>query len=153
MKKFFAEFRDFIARGNVLDMAIGVIIATAFGKITNSLVNDVFMPLLGWLIGGIDFSTFNLTLPAIVLDDGTTILKNQVEIGIGTFMTTVIDFILMAFIVFLIVKGFNAAKGKLEKKEEEEEKAEEAPKPSKEEELLTEIRDLLKEKEAHNNKE
>ena len=68
-------------------------------------------------------------------------------------MTTVIDFILMAFIVFLIVKGFNAAKGKLEKKEEEEEKAEEAPKPSKEEELLTEIRDLLKEKEAHNNKE
>lgn len=152
MKKFFAEFRDFIARGNVLDMAIGVIIATAFGKITNSLVNDVFMPLLGWLIGGIDFSTFNFTLPAIVLDDGTTILKNQVEIGIGTFMTTVIDFILMAFIVFLIVKGFNAAKGKLEKKEEEE-KAEEAPKPSKEEELLTEIRDLLKEKEAHNNKE
>ena len=151
MKKFFAEFRDFIARGNVLDMAIGVIIATAFGKITNSLVNDVFMPLLGWLIGGIDFSTFNFTLPAIVLDDGTTILKNQVEIGIGTFMTTVIDFILMAFIVFLIVKGFNAAKGKLEKKEEE--KAEEAPKPSKEEELLTEIRDLLKEKEAHNNKE
>ena len=153
MKKFFAEFRDFIARGNVLDMAIGVIIATAFGKITNSLVNDVFMPLLGWLIGGIDFSTFNFTRPAIVLDDGTTILKNQVEIGIGTFMTTVIDFILMAFIVFLIVKGFNAAKGKLEKKEEEEKKAEEAPKPSKEEELLTEIRDLLKEKEAHNNKE
>ena len=126
MKKFFAEFKEFISRGNVMDMAIGVIIATAFGKITTSLVNDVFMPLIGYIIGGVDLSTLN---------------KEAVVIGIGTFLTTVIDFILVAFVVFLVVKAFNAAKQKLEKPAEPEE-----PEPTKEELLLTEIRDLLKTK-------
>ena len=144
MKKFFAEFKEFISRGNVMDMAIGVIIATAFGKITTSLVNDVFMPLIGWLIGGIDLAQLDITLSPAVLDEAGAVIKEPVVIGIGTFLTTVIDFILVAFVVFLIVKAFNAAKSRLEKPAEEE--APEDPEPTKEELLLTEIRDLLKEK-------
>ena len=137
MKKFFGEFKEFISRGNVLDMAIGVIIATAFGKITTSLVNDVFMPFIGWLIGGVDLTALNITLRPAVGD------AEPVVIGIGTFLATVIDFILVAFVVFLIVKAFNTAKQKLEKPVEA---APEAPaEPSAEEKLLTEIRDLLKE--------
>ena len=131
MKKFFNEFKEFISKGNVMDMAIGVIIATAFGKITTSLVNDVFMPLIGMLIGGIDLGTLNITLSPAV--------------GIGTFLTTVIDFILVAFVVFLVVKAFNSAKAKLEKPAESEPEPED-PESTKEELLLTEIRDLLKEK-------
>ena len=138
MKKFFNEFKEFITRGNVLDMAIGVIIATAFGKITTSLVGDVFMPLIGYLIGGIDLSALNITLSPAVLDEA-----GEVVIGIGTFLTTVIDFILVAFVVFLVVKAFNTAKKKLEKPAEPETPPEE-PEPTKEELLLTEIRDLLK---------
>ena len=140
MKKFFNEFKEFITRGNVLDMAIGVIIATAFGKITTSLVGDVFMPLIGYLIGGIDLSALNS--PA-VLDEAGEVVKDAVVIGIGTFLTTVIDFILVAFVVFLVVKAFNTAKKKLEKPAEPETPPEE-PEPTKEELLLTEIRDLLK---------
>ena len=143
MKKFFGEFKEFISKGNVMDMAIGVIIATAFGKITASLVNDVFMPFLGWLIGGIDLSQLNITLaPAVV--EGGEVVKEAVVIGIGTFLTTIIDFILVGFVVFLVVKAINTAKAKLEKKKEEEPPA--PPEPSAEEKLLTEIRDLLKEK-------
>ena len=138
MKKFFNEFKEFISKGNVMDMAIGVIIATAFGKITTSLVNDVFMPLIGMLIGGIDLGTLNITLSPAVVDEA-------VVVGIGTFLTTVIDFILVAFVVFLAVKAFNSAKAKLEKPAEPEPQPED-PEPTKEELLLTEIRDLLKEK-------
>ena len=144
MKKLFAEFKEFISRGNVLDMAIGVIIATAFGKITTSLVNDVFMPLIGWLIGDFDLSALNLTLSPAVVDAAGEVTKEAVVIGVGTFLTAVIDFILVALVVFLVVKTFNAAKKKLEKPAEPEEEAE--PEPTKEELLLTEIRDLLKEK-------
>ena len=138
MKKFFVEFKEFISRGNVMDMAIGVIIATAFGKITTSLVNDVFMPLIGYIIGGVDLSTLNITLSPAVLDEAGAVVKEAVVIGIGTFLTTVIDFI-------LVVKAFNAAKQKLEKPAEPEPEPEE-PEPTKEELLLTEIRDLLKTK-------
>ena len=145
MKKFFAEFKEFISRGNVLDMAIGVIIATAFGKITTSLVNDVFMPFIGWLIGGVDLAKLNVTLSPAVLDEAGEVVKEAVVIGIGTFLTTIIDFILVAFVVFLVVKTFNAAKKKLEKPAEEPAPAA-PPEPSKEELLLTEIRDLLKNK-------
>lgn len=145
MKKFFSEFKQFISRGNVMDMAIGVIIATAFGKITTSLVNDVFMPFIGWLIGGFDLSKLNITLSPAVLDEAGEVVKDAVVIGIGTFLTTIIDFILVAFVVFLIVKAFNTARTKLEKKKEEE-AVQAPPAPSKEELLLTEIRDLLKEK-------
>ena len=143
MKKLFAEFKEFITRGNVLDMAIGVIIATAFGKITTSLVNDVFMPFIGWLIGDFDLAKLNITLSPAVME-GEEVVKEAVVIGIGTFITAIIDFILVALVVFAIVKAFNAAKKRLEKKEEPapEEPAPE-PEPSKEELLLTEIRDLL----------
>ena len=108
MKKFFNEFKEFISKGNVMDMAIGVIIATAFGKITTSLVNDVFMPLIGMLIGGIDLGTLNITLSPAVVDETGAVVKEAVVVGIGTFLTTVIDFILVAFVVFLVVKAFNS---------------------------------------------
>lgn len=147
-KGFFAEFKEFISRGNVLDMAVGVIIATAFGKITTSLVNDVFMPLIGWLIGEIDLSTLNITLSPEKLAEDGTVAKEAVVIGIGTFVSAVIDFVLVVLVVFIMIKAFNAAKDKaesLKKKEEEAAAAEEpAPEPSEEVKLLSEIRDLLK---------
>ena len=147
-KGFFAEFKEFISRGNVLDMAVGVIIATAFGKITTSLVNDVFMPLIGWLIGEIDLSTLNIPLSPEKLAEDGTVAKEAVVIGIGTFVSAVIDFVLVALVVFIMIKAFNAAKDKaesLKKKEEEAAAAEEpAPEPSEEVKLLSEIRDLLK---------
>lgn len=146
-KGFFAEFKEFISRGNVLDMAVGVIIATAFGKITTSLVNDVFMPLIGWLIGKIDLSTLNITLSPEQLAADGTVAKEAVVIGIGTFVSAIIDFVLVAFVVFIMIKAFNSAKEKAEslrKKEEEVAAEEPAPEPSDEVKLLTEIRDLLK---------
>lgn len=143
MKKIGKEFKEFIMRGNVLDMAIGVIIATAFGKITTSLVNDVFMPFIGWIIGDIDLSALNIVLREAVME-GETVVTPEVVIGIGTFISTIIDFILIALIVFGIVKMVN----RLNRKKEVEEPAPEPvePEPTKEELLLTEIRDLLKEK-------
>ena len=143
MKKFLNEFREFAMRGNVLDMAIGVIIGSAFGKITTSLVNDVFMPLVGLLIGGVDLGRLNLTLKAAVMD-GDTVVKEPVTLGLGTFLSTVIDFILVAFVIFLMVKAINQFH-KLAKKKEEEAPAPEEPEAPTSEELLTEIRDLLKE--------
>ena len=143
MKKIAKEFRDFIMRGNVLDMAIGVIIATAFGKITTSLVNDVFMPFIGWIIGDIDLAQLNITLVPAVLDETGAEITKAVVMGIGTFISTIIDFILIALIVFAIVKMMN----KLNRKKEEpapEPEPEPIPEPTKEEILLTEIRDLLK---------
>ena len=145
MKKFLNEFKEFISRGNVMDMAIGVIIATAFGKITTSLVGDVFMPLIGYLIGGIDLSALNITLIPAVLNEAGEVVKEAVVIGLGTFLTTILDFVLVAFVVFLVVRAFNAAKQKLEKPAEPE-PAPKEPEPTKEELLLTEIRDLLKQK-------
>ena len=146
MKKLISEFKEFITRGNVLDMAVGVIIATAFGKITTSLVNDVFMPLIGCLIGGIDLAKLNLTVKPAVMEGGE-VVKEAVVVGIGTFLTAIIDFVLVAFVVFIVVKAFNAAKKKLEKpKEPAPEEPEAEPEPTKEELLLTEIRDLLAEK-------
>ena len=142
MKKIGKEFKEFIMRGNVLDMAIGVIIATAFGKITTSLVNDVFMPFIGWIIGDIDLSALNIVLREAVME-GETVVTPEVVIGIGTFISTIIDFILIALIVFGIVKMVNRLN---RKKEEEPAPAPAEPEPTKEELLRTEIRDLLKEK-------
>ncbi len=145
MKKFFQEFKEFISRGNVMDMAIGVIVATAFGKITTSLVNDVFMPFIGWLIGDFDLSKLNIVLSPAVVDAEGVVTTEAVTMAIGTFLTTIIDFILVAFVVFMVVKTINAAKKKLEKPAEPEEEAPAAPpEPSNEEKLLMEIRDLLK---------
>ncbi|MBQ1264888.1 MAG: large-conductance mechanosensitive channel protein MscL [Oscillospiraceae bacterium] len=145
MKKFFAEFKEFISRGNVMDMAIGVIVATAFSKITTSLVNDVFMPFIGWLIGDFDLTKLNIVLTPAVVDAEGTVVTEAVTMAIGTFLTTIIDFILVAFVVFLVVKAINTAKKKLEKPAEPAEEAPAAPpEPSNEEKLLMEIRDLLK---------
>ena len=138
MKKFLNEFKEFAMRGNVLDMAIGVVIGSAFGKITTSLVNDVFMPLIGLLIGGIDLAKLNIVLKEAVMD-GETVVAEAVTLGIGTFLTTIIDFILIALVIFLMVKTINAFHRK-----KEEPAPEEPPKPTTEE-LLAEIRDLLKE--------
>jgi large conductance mechanosensitive channel len=137
------EFKEFIMRGNVLDMAIGVIIATAFGAITNSLISNIIMPLIGLLFGGIDLAKWDITLRAAVMD-GDTVVKEAVVLGIGTFITTIINFILIALVVFAIVKAMNKVKDM--KKKEEEAAPAEPPAPSNEEVLLTEIRDLLKKK-------
>lgn len=146
---FIAEFKEFINRGNVMDMAVGVIIATAFGKITTSLVNDVVMPAIGYFFGGTDLSKLNIILKPEVIDEvSKEVLEPAVAIGIGTFLTTIIDFLLVALVVFCVIKVMNSAKDKMEalKKKEEEAAAEAAPpEPSAEEKLLMEIRDLLKE--------
>ena len=146
MKKLAKEFKDFIMRGNVLDMAIGVIIATAFGKITSSLVNDLLMPFIGWIVGARDMTALNLVVREAVMD-GDTVVKEAITLGFGTFLGTVIDFILVALVVFAIVKGFNKAHEMAEKRKKAAEEAAPAPdpEPSNEEKLLMEIRDLLKE--------
>ena len=139
-KGFITEFRNFISRGNVIDMAVGVIIATSFGKITTSLVNDVVMPFIGWLIGDIDLSQINITLVEEVVDavsgEGT---QPAVVIGIGTQLVTIIDFLIIAFIVFLIIKIMAKAKSLAEAKKKDEEVVAEEPKAPTTEELLTEI--------------
>ena len=124
MKKFFAEFKEFAMRGNVMDMAVGVIIGTAFGKITTSLVNDVFMPLIGLLIGGVDLGQLNIVLKPEVLDEAGQVVTEAVTLGLGTFLSTVIDFVLVAFVIFLMVKTINQLH-KLGKKDEEPQEEEE----------------------------
>lgn len=143
--KMVKEFKEFIARGNVMDMAIGVIVGGAFGKITTSLVNDVLMPVLGWIIGDIDLAALNITLAPAVLDGSGEVVKEAVVMGVGTLIATIIDFLLVALVIFFIIKAMNAAKRRMEKPKAEEEAPAAAPEPSAEEKLLTEIRDLLKE--------
>ena len=147
MKKILKEFKDFIARGNVLDMAIGVIIAGAFGKITTSLVNDILMPFISWIFGTRDMTALNVVVREAVMD-GETVVQEAITIGFGTLVATVIDFLLVALVVFAIVKAMNAAKAKADamKKKEEAAAPPAPPAPSAEEVLLTEIRDLLKNK-------
>ena len=148
MKKMLKEFKDFIMRGNVLDMAVGVIVAGAFGKITTSLVNDVFMPFISFLFGARDMTALNLVVRPEVVNEAGEVVQAAITIGFGTFVATIIDFLLIALVVFLVVKAINTAKAKLEKKEEEaaEVTPPAPPAPSAEEVLLTEIRDLLKNK-------
>ena len=137
MKKFFAEFKTFAMRGNVMDMAIGVVIGAAFGKITTSIVNDIIMPLIGLVTGGIDLTQWNILLNSAAVAAGA----DPVTLGIGNLLAVILDFIIVAFAMFLLVKAMNKL-ASLKKKEEEA--PEEDPKPTSEE-LLTEIRDLLKE--------
>ena len=134
MKKFFSEFKEFISRGSVIDLAVGVIIGGAFTSIVNSLVNDVIMPIIGLLFGGIDFSDLK-----IVITPGTEEVA-EAAIRYGAFIQNVVNFLLVAFVIFLMIRLIN----KFRRKKEEAPKA--PPAPSKEEVLLTEIRDLLKEK-------
>ena len=145
MKKMLEEFKAFIMRGNVLDMAVGVIVAGAFGKITTSLVNDLFMPFISWIFGARDMTALNLVVRPEIVNEAGEVVQAGITLGFGTFVATIIDFILIAFVVFMVVKAMNAAKDKLAKKEEEAPAEEPAPPaPSAEEALLTEIRDLLK---------
>jgi len=130
---FIKEFKEFAMKGNVMDMAVGVIIGGAFGKIVSSLVDDVLMPLVGMLTGNVDFTG----LVAQIGDgEGAAVLKY------GTFIQNVVDFLIVAFCIFLMLKGIN----KLNRKKEEPAPEPEAPKGPSQEELLAEIRDLLKQK-------
>ena len=139
MKKFIAEFKEFAMKGNVVDMAIGVVIGGAFGKITTSLVNDVIMPLISRITGGVDFSAWKWVLKAAeTAADGTEI--PEIAVNFGNFIAVVLDFLIIALVLFMVVKAIN----KLHKKKEEAPAA--PPEPSAEEKLLAEIRDLLKEK-------
>lgn len=145
-KGFMGEFKTFIARGNVMDMAVGVIIGGAFGKISTSLVNDVIMPIISVLTGGVDFSNWKIVLKAAVAGaDGVINPSTEVAVKYGSFLATILDFLIIAFAVFLMIKAINGFHDKLKKKEEEAPAAEPAPpEPSNEEKLLAEIRDLLK---------
>jgi large conductance mechanosensitive channel len=122
------EFKTFAMRGNVVDMAVGIVIGGAFGKIISSLVSDVIMPPIGMIMGGVDFSSL-----AIALGES----EEAASINYGMFINTVLDFVIIAFAIFMVIRGLNSMKKK------EEEKPAEPPKPSAEETLLTEIRDLL----------
>ena len=140
MGKFINEFKAFAVKGNAVDMAVGVIIGGAFGKIVSSIVNDLIMPPIGWLIGGVNFSDLKITLPAEKIADG--IEMQAATINYGSFIQNIIDFVIIAFCVFLLVKGIN----KLANKKQEKPAPTPAPEPSAEEKLLAEIRDLMKEK-------
>lgn len=140
-KGFFGEFKEFIARGNVMDMAVGVIIGGAFGKISTSLVNDVIMPAVSMLTGGMDFSAWKIVLKEAVIENGEEIAA-AVSINYGAFLATILDFLIIAFAVFCLIKGVNAMH---RKKEEAPAEPAPEPEPSAEEKLLTEIRNLLKE--------
>ena len=135
--KFIQEFKDFAIKGNALDMAVGVIIGGAFGKIVTSIVNDVIMPPIGWLIGGINFKDLKYDMPVNPLNEG----GEPVSIAYGSFLQTCFDFFIVAFCVFLMVRGLM----KLSRKKKEEAPVKPAE-PSAEVKLLTEIRDALKQK-------
>jgi large conductance mechanosensitive channel len=136
---FLQEFKAFALKGNVMDMAVGVIIGGAFGKIVTSLVNDVIMPPIGLIVGGVDFTDLKVTLKQPVLDAAGEVLNPAVTWNYGAFIQQVVDFTLLAFCVFMMVKVMNQL---IKKKEEPAPE----PEPTKEEILLAEIRDLLKEK-------
>jgi large conductance mechanosensitive channel len=138
-KGFFTEFKEFAMRGNVVDLAVGVVIGGAFGKITSSVVNDIIMPLISMITGGIDFSQWKIVLKEAVVENGEEIAA-AVSVNYGTLISTILDFIIIAFAVFCMIKALNS----FHRKKEEAPPA--PPEPSAEEKLLTEIRDLLKEK-------
>ncbi|QHS09285.1 large-conductance mechanosensitive channel protein MscL [Sinimarinibacterium sp. NLF-5-8] len=130
------EFKQFAMRGNVVDMAVGVIIGTAFGAIVSSLVGDVVMPIIGLLVGGIDFSEMALTLKAAQGDEPAVLLSY------GKLVQATFDFLIVAFAIFMVIKGIN----KMQRKQAEQPAPEAPPEPGAEEKLLAEIRDLLKSK-------
>ena len=135
---FIKEFKDFAVKGNAVDMAVGVIIGGDFGKIVSSIVNDLIMPPIGWLIGGIDFKDLKYDLPVNPLNEG----GEPVSIAYGNFIQTCLDFFIIAFCVFLLVRALM----KLSRKKEEAPAPQAPAEPSEEVKLLTEIRDALKNK-------
>ena len=140
MSSFIKEFKEFAMKGNVMDMAVGVIIGGAFGKIVSSVVDDIIMPPIGWLIGGVNFSDLKVTLPSVEMIGGEKL--QAATINYGNFLQTTLDFLIVAFCVFMLIKVVNKVTAKKEEKPAETPKA---PEPTQEEKLLAEIRDLLKE--------
>lgn len=143
MKKILNEFKEFAVKGNVLDLAIGVIIGSAFGKIVSSIVADIFTPIISVLIGGLNFSTLSITIKPEYVDSTGKVIA-ATTLNYGNFLQNTIDFLIVAWAIFLVVKAINTFKRRSEK--EEQKKVEK--KLSKQEELLTEIRDLLKTKKS-----
>lgn len=141
MSNFIKEFRDFALKGNVVDMAVGVIIGGAFGKIVSSLVNDIIMPGLGVLTGNVNFNEYKLVLREAVMD-GTTVVTPEVAITWGAFVQTIFDFVIIAFCIFVAIKAMSRLR-KAEKIAAEAAAEEQAPAGPTTEELLTQIRDLL----------
>lgn len=139
-RPFIKEFKKFISKGNVIELAVGLIMATYFGAIVKSLVNDIIMPPIGKLIGGVDFASFKYVIQPAIDGDSTT----EIAIRYGMFINNVIIFLIVSFSIFLVVKFYNNIKEKFV--DEDEETPATPPALSKEEELLTEIRDLLKKK-------
>lgn len=138
MKQILQEFKQFAMRGNVVDMAVGIIIGGAFGKIVTSIVSDVIMPAVGVLVGGVNFTDLKITLKEAVVEAGEVVTP-AVTINYGNFIQVTFDFLIIAFAVFMLVKGVNA----LSRKKKEEQPAA-PPAPPADIQLLTEIRDLLK---------
>ena len=138
MKQILQEFKQFAMRGNVVDMAVGIIIGGAFGKIVTSIVGDVIMPAVGLLVGGVNFTDLKITLKDAVMEGGE-VVSPAVTINYGNFIQVTFDFLIIAFAVFMLVKGVNALSRK-----KKEEKPATPPAPPADTQLLTEIRDLLK---------
>jgi len=138
------EFKKFISKGNVMDMAVGLIMATYFGAIIKSLVNDILMPPIGKILGGVDFAQLKIVIQPAIAEtmEGAGDAVAEVAINYGSFINTIITFIIVAFAIFMVVKAYNKMKDKMAKKEIEAPAA--PPEPTKEEVLLTQIRDLLK---------
>ncbi len=140
--KLINEFKAFAMRGNVVDMAVGIIIGGAFGKIISSVVADVIMPPIGLLMGGVSFTDLKLILKDPVTDAAGKVINQTVSINYGNFIQTTVDFLIIAFAIFMMIKAMNS----LKKKEETPVEAPAPPEPTKEELLLSEIRDILKNK-------
>lgn len=140
--KLIDEFKAFAMRGNVVDMAVGIIIGAAFGRIVSSFVADIIMPPIGLLLGGVDFTDLRVVLKEAVVDPAGKVISQAVSINYGNFVQIVIDFLIIAFAVFMVVKALN----KLKRKEVVAPQEVPPPVPTKEELLLAEIRDILKTK-------
>lgn len=143
MGKFFQEFKEFAVKGNVMDMAIGVVIGGAFGKIVTSLVSDIIMPVISAITGGLSFTDWKWVIREAVMN-GEEVVKPEVALTWGNFLQVIFDFLIIALSIFMVVRGINKMKAKFEKPAEPEAPA--APAGPTQEELLTEIRDLLKNK-------
>lgn len=135
--KILQEFKQFAMKGNVVDMAVGIIIGGAFGKIVSSMVNDILMPPLGILLGGVNFRDLKLALKDSVVDPSGAVISDTVTINYGQFIQTTIDFIIIALAIFILIKAMNSMK-------KEEEQPHVPPEPTLQEKLLMEIRDSLK---------
>ena len=155
MKKFFADFKAFIMKGNIIDMAVGVVIGGAFGKIVTSLVADIITPLISILTGKVSLTELKWVInEAVLAEDGVTVVTPELALTYGNFLQNIIDFLIIAISIFVVLRTMTLAQKKLEslKKKEEEEKKEEAPKET-ELSVLCEIREMLKKQQGEEESE